>query len=189
MNKATDQKLTLGMLEKAARDSADLPPLDKWHPEPSGDLDMRIARDGSWYYLGSLIRRPALVKLFSRILRREGDDYFMLTPVEKYRIKVEDAPFVAVQMDVLDDDGITKLAFTTNVGTTVIAGEGHDIRVETDAATGEPSPYLHVRDGLEALIHRNVFYQLVDIAEQVDDADGSYLQVRSAGRCYQIGRL
>lgn len=179
----------IGLLEKAARDSSDLPPVSQWQPELTGDLDMRIARDGSWYYLGSKIRRPALVRLFSRILRREGDAFFMVTPVEKYRIQVEDAPFTAVLLDVIDDDGVRKLAFTTNVDSTVIAGDGHDIRVETDPQTREPSPYLHVRDGLEALISRNVFYQLVEIADEVQVGDERYLQVSSAGRDYRIGRL
>ena len=130
------------LLQKAARDSQDLPPVAEWQPDFSGDLDMRIARDGRWYYLGSEIRRPQLVKLFARILLRRGDEYFLVTPVEKYRIQVDDAPFVAVLMDVLCDQGVQKLAFTTNVDTVVIAGQKNPIRVHTDPESGEPrSPF------------------------------------------------
>ena len=179
----------MALLEKAARDSQDLPPLAQWQPAFSGDLDMRIGRDGRWYYLGSEIKRKALVKLFSRILRREGDEYFMVTPVEKYRIRVDDAPFVAVLMDVLDHQGKQKLAFTTNVDSTVIAGKAHPIRVETDPESAEPAPYLLVRDGLEALIARSVFYRMVEIARSEKRSGGEWLVVESDGEPFPIGAL
>lgn len=144
-----------------------LPPVDKWNPPFCGDLDMRIARDGTWFYLGTPIGRHALVKLFSTIIRRDGDDYFLVTPVEKVGITVDDAPFVAVDFDQRGN----ALEFTTNVGDKVLAGPDNPIRVVRDAETGEPSPYILVRRNLEALIDRKSFYRLVDLGveEMVDN--------------------
>ncbi len=143
---------------------------------------MRIARDGTWFYLGTPIGRKELVKLFSSILRKDGDDYFLVTPVEKVGITVDDAPFVAVDFEA--DDGI--LTFETQVGDFVDAGPDHPIRVERDAATGEPSPYVHVRANLEALIDRKSFYRLVEIGETeaVDGVD--WFGVRSGGTFFPI---
>lgn len=179
----------LALLEKAEQDEQGLPPVHRWHPEHVGDIDIRIARDGRWYHEGSVIRREAIVRVFSTILRREGEDYFLVTPAEKLRIVVEDAPFVAVSLEQVDDCGTPKLVFTTNVGTTVVAGERHPLRVETDAATGEPSPYLHVRDNLEALLARNVFYELVELAEPVQHEQEPWLAVTSDSRQFLLGRL
>ena len=125
------------------------PPVHLWNPDFCGDLDMRIARDGTWFYLGTPIGRPALVKLFSSILKREGDAYFLVTPVEKVGITVDDAPFVAVDFDVVDGG----LSFVTNVEDRVTAGPDHPIRVERDPATGEPSPYVLIRRNLEAPLY------------------------------------
>ena len=136
-----------------------LPPLEKWNPPFCGDLDMQIRRDGTWFYEGTPIGRPELVKLFSTILWREGDDYFLVTPVEKVGITVEDAPFVAVDFEREGDD----LVFETNVGDTARAGPDHPIRVTRDPETGEPSPYVLVRRNLEALIDRKSFYRLVEL--------------------------
>lgn len=136
-----------------------LPPVEKWNPPFCGDLDMEIKRDGTWFYMGTPIGRPELVKLFSTILWREGDKYFLVTPVEKVGIKVEDAPFVAVDFD-SDGDALT---FETNVGDTAVAGPDHPIRVERDPETGEPAPYVLIRRNLEALIDRKSFYRLVDL--------------------------
>ncbi|WP_101067239.1 DUF1285 domain-containing protein [Roseovarius salinarum] len=140
-----------------------LPPVHDWDPEFTGDMDMRIARDGRWLHEGQRIERPGLVRLFSTILRREGDDYFLVTPVEKYRITVDDAPFVAVDVEAEGEGRTQELVFETNVGDRVAAGPEHPIRVERDAETGEPAPYVLVRDGLEALIDRKSFYRLVDL--------------------------
>ncbi|OAN77638.1 proteophosphoglycan precursor [Jannaschia sp. EhC01] len=164
MTAATDQLL------KAAQDAAKqgkLPPVHLWNPDFCGDLDMVIRRDGTWFYEGTPIGRKPLVRLFSTILKREGDKYFLVTPVEKVGIRVVDAPFVAVDIEQTDDG----ISFTTNVGDTVTAGEGHAIRVERDAG-GEPSPYVHIRAGLEALIDRKSFYRLVDMGE-AHDLDGT----------------
>ncbi len=164
-----------------------LPPVHLWNPECCGDIDMRIARDGTWYYMGTPIGRKPMVRLFSTIIRRDGDDYFLVTPVEKCGIKVDDAPFVAVSLMVEGEGREQVLRFITNVEDEVIAGVEHPLRVVTDEATGEPAPYLHVRVNLEALIHRNVFYQLVDLAvtEQKDGLD--LLGVWSGGQFFPIG--
>ena len=140
-----------------------LPPVHLWNPPFCGDLDMRIARDGTWFYLGTPIGRPELVRLFSTILRRDGDDYFLVTPVEKVGITVDDAPFVAVDFEVAGAGETQEVRFETNVGDHVTAGPDHPIRVTRDPETGEPSPYVLVRANLEALIDRKSFYRLVDI--------------------------
>ena len=139
---------------------------------------MRIARDGTWFYLGTPIGRPELVKLFSTIIRRDGDDYFLVTPVEKVGITVDDAPFVAVDFEVEGD----ALRFVTNVGDEAVAGPDHPIRVERDPQTGEPSPYVSIRRNLEALIDRKSFYRLVDMGEVVGDMFG----LRSQGAFFPI---
>ncbi len=158
------------------------PPVHLWNPPFCGDLDMRIARDGTWFYLGTPIGRKELVRLFASIIRKDGDDYFLVTPVEKVGIQVDDAPFVAVDFNA--HDGV--LTFETNVGDTVAAGPDHPIRVERDAETGEPSPYVHIRANLEALIDRKSFYRLVDIGsiEAIDGTD--WFGLRSSGMFFPI---
>ena len=168
-------------LHKAHADETSLPPVERWSPALSGDLDMRIARDGRWFYQGSEITRAPLVKLFSSILKREDDDYFLVTPVEKWRIRVDDLPFVALAVERVDD----ALVFTTNVGGTVVANAEHPLTVETDMHTGEPHPRLRVRRNLDALVHRNVFYQLVEWAQEA----AGRLQVRSQGVGFDLGAL
>ncbi|TFU06670.1 DUF1285 domain-containing protein [Polymorphobacter arshaanensis] len=141
-----------------------LPPVDKWNPTHCGPSDMRIARDGTWFHTGTPIGRPALVKLFSTILRREPDGSFVLvTPVEKLDIEVEDAPFVAVELTSEGEGTSRRLGFRLNTDDYVIAGPGNILRVET-APDGTPRPYIHVRAGLEALINRAVFYEMVELA-------------------------
>ncbi|MFX0546807.1 DUF1285 domain-containing protein [Roseovarius sp. S1116L3] len=148
---------------RAAAKGRKIPPVHDWNPPFCGDLDMRIARDGTWFYLGTPIGRHALVRLFSTILRRDGDDYFLVTPVEKVGITVEDAPFVAVDFDVEGSGKDQRITFHTNVDDSVSAGPDAPIRVVRDEETGEPSPYVLVRHNLEALIDRKSFYRLVDI--------------------------
>jgi hypothetical protein len=145
----------------SAEDKA-LPPVHSWNPPFCGDIDMRIARDGTWFYQGTPINRPAMVRLFSTILRKDERGYVLVTPVEKVGIQVEDAPFVAVDCDVQGQGEGQVLRFITQVGDTVEADSHHPLRVTIDPVTGEPSPYVLVRDQLEALIHRNVFYRLVE---------------------------
>jgi len=158
------------------------PPVHLWNPPFCGDLDMRIARDGTWFYLGTPIGRKELVKLFASIIRKDGDDYFLVTPVEKVGITVDDAPFVAVDFD-REDEG---LRFVTNVGDEMVAGPDHPIRVERDAQTGEPAPYVLVRANLEALIDRKSFYRLVDLGEEAMVDGVNWFGVRSNGAFFPI---
>jgi len=141
-----------------------MPPLEQWNPPFCGDIDMQIKRDGTWFYEGTPIGRPGLVQLFASILWREGDKYFLVTPVEKVGITVEDAPFVAVDFD---QNG-TDLSFVTNLGDRVTAGPDNPVRVVRDDTTGEPSPYVLIRRNLEALIDRKSFYRLVDLGAHHD---------------------
>lgn len=129
---------------------------------------MRIARDGTWFYLGTPIGRPELVRLFSKILRKDDDKYFLVTPVEKVGITVDDAPFVAVDFTAEGQGEAQQLVFETSVGDTMVAGPDNPIRVVRDQVTGEPSPYVLVRNNLEALIDRKSFYRLVDIGAHKD---------------------
>ena len=145
-----------------------LPPVERWNPPFCGDIDMRIARDGTWFYQGTPIGRPALVRLFSTILWREGERYFLVTPVEKVGITVDDAPFVAVDCTAEGEGEDMRLTFVTQTGDVVPAGPEHPIRVERDAGTGEPSPYVLVRRNLEALIDRKTFYRLVDLGRHAE---------------------
>ncbi|MBD8493808.1 DUF1285 domain-containing protein [Pseudomonas syringae] len=164
-----------------------LAPVHLWNPAFCGDIDMRIARDGTWYYLGSPIGRKPMVRLFSRIIRRDGDDYFLVTPVEKVGIKVDDAPFVAVTLHVEGEGETQVLRMHTHVDDEVEVGPEHPVRVHIDPLTQEPAPYVHVRANLEALIHRNVFYQLVELAV-VREIDGQrWLGVWSGGAFFRIG--
>lgn len=145
-----------------------LPPLEKWNPPFCGDLDMQIKRDGTWFYQGTPIGRPELVKLFATILWREGDKYFLVTPVEKVGITVEDAPFIAVDFEAEGSGKDQKLRFETNVGDFAVAGSECPIRVVRDENSGEPSPYVLIRRNLEALIDRKSFYRLVDLGTHHD---------------------
>jgi hypothetical protein len=147
---------------------------------------MRIARDGTWFYLGTPIGRAPLVKLFSSILRKDGDKYFLVTPVEKVGITVDDAPFVATDFEVVGEGEAQVLTFTTHVGDTAVAGPDHPIRVERDTETGEPSPYVLVRANLEALIDRKSFYRLVECGAHHMVDGQSWFGVWSDGAFFPI---
>lgn len=139
-----------------------------WDPPYCGELDIVIKRDGSWVHEGKPIRRAAMVRLFSSVLKLEDDgSYYLVTPVEKVKISVEDCPFVVLEMDVDGAGESQQLRFTTNTGETVTAGAKHQLTVATNPETGEPHPVLHIRSGLNALLNRAVFYRLVDLAEQI----------------------
>ncbi|MBL8555703.1 MAG: DUF1285 domain-containing protein [Phenylobacterium sp.] len=164
-----------------------LPPVHLWNPAHAGEIDIVIKTDGRWIHEGAVISREALVRLFSTVLRKDPDGFHLVTPVEKMRITVEDAPFVAVRVDrAQDEKGGEALKFLTNVGDEVVAGPDHAIRVET-APDGEPRPYLHVRRGLEALIARPVFYELVEMAEERDTPAGPMLGVGSGDAWFALG--
>lgn len=167
-----------------------LPPVHLWNPPFCGDLDMRIARNGQWYYMGTPIGRKPLYKLFSTVLRRDEDDsYYLVTPVEKVRIQVDDAPFVAILVDRSVEEGVPSLRFTTQTDDEIVAGPDHRLWVQTDPETGEPAPYLHVRARLHALISRNVFYQLVEWGEERVIDGRHVLGVASGGEFFVISEL
>lgn len=154
--------------------------------------DIRIDRDGTWYYHGSPIGRLELVKLFSTVLRRdEAGDFWLVTPAERGRITVEDAPFVAVEVtaEVTAEGAGQRLCFRTNLDERVVAGPDHPIEVRTDPDTGEPRPYILIRNGLEARIARPVFYELVERAEQVNDQGDVLLGIWSMGIFFRLGSL
>lgn len=160
-------KLSLADIARLAQEKK-LPPVNQWHPSHCGNSDMRIARDGTWFHQGSPIGRQAMVRLFSTILRREPDGgYVLVTPGEKLDIEVEDAPFVAVEMKAEGTGNHTKIAFKLNTGELVAADADHPIRF-AETPNG-PHPYLHVRGGLEALIARPLYYDLVALALDGDD--------------------
>lgn len=178
-NGGTTANLLAAVQEIAARGPA---PVHLWDPPFCGDMDMEIRADGTWFHEGTPIGRPAMVKLFASVLKKEGDDFFLVTPVEKLGIRVEDAPFVAIDVDISGQEAEGRLAFVTNLGEEVVAGADHAIRVEI-AADGTPRPYLHVRSGLDALIDRKSFYRLAESARP--DHQGR-MSVRSNGKVFPL---
>ena len=173
--------LTVADIARLA-DNDRLPPVERWHPAHCGDSEMRIARDGTWFHQGSPIGRPAMVRAFSRILRREPDGgYVLVTPAEKLDIAVEDAPFVAVEMKVEGAGEAQSLAFRLNTGDVITASADHPIRFE-ERGDG-PHPYVHVRGGLEALVSRAIYY---DLAELALAADAEVPGVWSAGTFFPL---
>ena len=142
------------------------PPVERWNPPFCGDLDMRIAADGTWFYMKTPIGRPALVKLFASALKREGDKYFLVTPVEKCGILVDDAPFLAVELKVEQGGAGQVLNFRTNVDDWVACGPAHALRFEPETGTGGLKPYLHVRRDLWAKVSRALFFDLVALGEE-----------------------
>ena len=162
------------------------PPVHLWNPPFCGDLDMRIARDGTWFYLGTPIGRAPLVKLFSSILKREGDAYFLVTPVEKVGIIVDDAPLLATDFEAAGAGRDQVLTFTTKTEDVAVLGPDHPLRVERDAGTGEPSPYILVRSNLWALIDRKSFYRLIDLGcHEVHDGH-KWFGIWSSGQFFPV---
>ena len=159
-------------------------------PQMCGDIDMRIARDGTWHYMGSPIGRKPLVKLFASVLKRdESGDFWLITPAEMCRIRVDDAPFAAVEMTVDGAGTRQTLRFRTNIDEIVTAGPNNPLRVAIDPDTQEPAPYVMIRDGLEALITRSVFYDIVDLAEVSEQDGASVMGVWSDGMFFEIGSI
>ncbi|HEY7979230.1 MAG TPA: DUF1285 domain-containing protein [Rhizomicrobium sp.] len=184
---AGDFTLGLASLQRETAAGRGLPPVEKWHPAHCGDIDIRIARDGTWFHEGTPVGRRELVRLFSTILRKDGDDYVLVTPGEKMRIVVEDAPFLAVLLRAEGEGKKQKLIFTTNVGDETTAGSENPIRVEIDPQTREPSPYVHVRRGLEAKISRPVYYQLAELAVPGEGEQAGKLVLWSDGVAFALG--
>lgn len=165
---------------KNAQKSGKLPPVHLWDPPFCGDLDMEIRRDGTWFYNGTPIGRAPLVRLFSSILKLEDGKYFLVTPVEKVGIRVEDAPFVAQDFEAVGAGQKQEITFFTHVGDVVQAGPAHPIRVTHDEKD-EPSPYVMVRGGMEALIDRKSFYRLVELGCTHQESDQDWFGIWSAG--------
>ena len=165
------------------------PPVHLWNPAYCGEIDMRIAQDGTWYYQGTPIGRPALVKLFASILKREGDKFFLVTPVEKCGIQVDDAPLMAVELRIEEDADGRTLWFRTNVDDWVACGADHPLRFAPETGTGGLKPYLHVRRDLWAKVTRALFYDLVELGEERDIAGTAMFGVGSAGEFYAMAPI
>ena len=168
----------------AAAKDRQLPPVSSWQPAHTGEIDIRIAANGDWYHEGGLVKRLAIVRLFATILRLEDGHYYLVTPVEKLRIQVDDAPFVATGMECEGKGEARRILFATNVGDAVLASAAHPIVVAD--RNGEPRPYVAVRDGLDALIARAVFYRLAECATEDDDGQ---ISVWSEGERFALGRV
>ncbi len=163
-----------------------LPPVQNWHPEHTGQIDIRIRRDASWWHEGGEISRLELVKLFSGVLRFDEGNFWLVTPVEKLSIQVDDAPFVVTNLEVLEDENHDQfIVFHTNVDDKVLLNEENGLHVTFDANSGEPSPYVHIRHGLNALISRSVYYELVELGRVQQDE----LIVSSAGSSFSLGSV
>ncbi|SHE54841.1 hypothetical protein SAMN04487965_0130 [Microbulbifer donghaiensis] len=175
-------------LQQLQREFRGHPPVHKWNPDLCGDMEMVIRRDGRWIHEGTEIQRQPLVNLFASILKREGDEYFLVTPVEKMRIRVEDAPFIATQVAKGAKDGRECLLFTTNTGDVVSLDRNSDWQLKPFGDPPQPVPYLEVRDGLQARVSREVFYQLVDWAEEGGQGESAgKLWLRSDGKEFLLG--
>lgn len=175
------------LIRRAAPSGRGLPPVERWEPDFCGMIDMRIAADGTWFYMGTPINREALVRLFSTVLRHDADGgFYLVTPVEKIGITVEDAPFVAVEMHARGEGTEQVLIFRTNVGDVVEADAEHPLRFVEEAETGGLKPYILVRGRLEAKLARPLLYELAELARE-EKVDGeSRMGVWSAGRFFDM---
>lgn len=175
------------LIGRAARAGKGLPPVEKWNPDFCGDLDMEIKRDGTWFYLGTPIGRMPLVQLFSSVLRKDEDGRtYLVTPVEKVGIRVEDAPFIAVEVNIDGDGEDRALTFRTNVGDVVEAGPDNPLHFVDEDETGGLKPYLHVRGRLEALVARAVMYELVEAGEEIEIDGRKMFALRSRGAVFPV---
>lgn len=172
----------LAALVSRAAGGRGLPPVDRWNPPFCGDIDMEIDRNGRWHYLGSPIGREALVRLFAGVVKREGDSYFLVTPVEKVGIRVADVPFMAVEMHAEGTGAGRRITFRTNVGDLVEAGPDNPIRFEL-AGDGGLVPYVHVRRGLDARLTRALLHE---IAGLVEAGEGGALGVHAGGVFHRL---
>ena len=180
----TDKTLSLSSIfsELSKLDEDTFPPVDDWNPPLCENVSMRIDRQGKWYFMNSPIGRQRMVNLFSRVLRYDKEGYFLVTPVEKIKIEVEDKPFVIVDFEVTKKNKEQVISFKTNTEEVFEVNKNHPIRVETNKDDNEPSPYVLVRKNLEGLLTRNVFYRLVDISEEVGGVHGIF----SSGSFYHL---
>lgn len=178
----SEKQSTLGKEKK-------IPPVENWNPEFCGDMDLVIKRDGSWVYMNSPMARQRLVKLFSTVIKKEGDNYFLVTPVEKLGIKVEDAPFLVVRMEAITTEQGPNIIFEDNCDNQIILNKRNPLWIEYDQTTEEPSPYINVRRNLKALIHRNVFYELINVAHERVIKEKTHLGVISDGEFFSLGEI
>lgn len=184
---ATEARGLEALISRAARAGKGAAPVERWNPDFCGDLDMEIKQDGTWFYLGTPIGRMPLVQLFSTVLRKDEDGKtYLVTPVERVGIRVVDAPFIAVEMDVSGAGAGQIITFRTNVGDVVEAGPGHPLRFVDEDETGGLKPYVLVRGRLEALVTRPVMYELVEHGEEIDIGGRIMFAVRSKGEVYPI---
>ncbi|WP_284759137.1 DUF1285 domain-containing protein [Agrobacterium sp. fls2-241-TYG-188a] len=191
INSATDAAGLAAMISRAAEQTGDKPrgaaPVERWNPPFCGDLDMEIRADGTWFYMGTPIGRAPLVRLFSTVLRKDEDGKtYLVTPVEKVGIRVADAPFIAVEMNVATRDAMPVLTFRTNVGDVVEVGADHPLRFEISGENNELKPYVLVRGRLEALVSRAVMYDLVELGDVVEIDGKDMFAVRSCGAVYPV---
>ncbi|CDZ39289.1 DUF1285 domain-containing protein [Neorhizobium galegae] len=191
INSASDAAGLAALISRASEQTGDgkrgLPPVDKWNPPFCGDIDMEIRADGTWFYMGTPIGRAPLVRLFSTVLRRDEDGRtYLVTPVEKVGIRVVDAPFLAVEMQVTQRQGRQVLTFRTNVGDVVEAGAEHPLRFEISGENRELKPYLTVRGRLEALVSRAVMYDLVELGEAIVIDGVPMFSVRSGTEVFPV---
>ena len=198
MNKAKLQKPVIddmqsstagleALVARAGEHGKGLPPVEKWHPDFCGDIDMEIRRDGTWYYMGTPIGRAPLVRLFSTVLRKDEDGKtYLVTPVEKIGIRVEDAPFVIVEMNADGKGNEQVLTFRTNVGDVVEAGGDHPLRFEIVEENDGVKPYILVRGRLEALVNRQVMYELIAHGVEVEIEGEMVFALRSNGVIFAI---
>ena len=177
----------LDTIERLLNEQKGRPPLDKWHPELSGDIDIRIAADGRWFHEGDEIKRHELARLFSSILRREQDgEYYLVTPVEKWRLVVDDLPLLVIDSEVEGEDSShQRIAVKTNMDRWYVIDADHPLSVTEDANSGEPQPSVMTEYGLAARINRASFYRLVELARE----EGGRLLLRSAGKDFDLGSV
>lgn len=184
---ATEARGLEALISRAARAGKGAAPVERWNPDFCGDLDMEIKADGTWFYLGTPIGRMPLVQLFSSVLRKDADGRtYLVTPVEKVGIRVADAPFIAVEMDVSGSGDQQVITFRTNVGDVVEAGPERPLRFVDENETGGLKPYVLVRGRLEALVARPVMYELVEHAEEIEIDGRTMFAVRSRGAVFAI---
>ncbi len=190
MNNKNDLGALLSQLNQSDSDSCKgLPPVEQWDPDFCGDMELVIKRDGNWYYQGTPIGRKRLVKLFSTVIKKEGDDYYLVTPVEKLGIQVEDKPFIVIRMTQQHTDEGVVLEFEDNCDNKIWLTDPAQFWVEIDKETEEPSPYVNVRKNLSALVHRNIFYELVELSEEKVVNGAKHLGFYSANRFFSLGKI
>ena len=182
-------KLFSDLLSLEASTNKKIPPVHLWNPELSGDMDLVIDREGRWIHEGGEIKRPALVKLFSSILKKEDNEYFLVTPVEKWRIKVDLAPFFITSAKRNIRGDMQAINCMTSVGDSVVVGPNHKLWIEYEVDSDEPIPLVHIRLGLPGLLSRNVFYQIVEWADCEEVSKKRHLKITSMGKTFPLGQI